>query len=169
MTPATIIRDARSEGVILAPSPAGTIKVTGQRAAVNRWRGVIREHKAEIVEFLKADTGDTATVSRCWLLHFPDRDPVAVTRYPETTHAEILERYPDAIAAEPFTPIIRRPSAPITFDEESAIRSWLAKIDETDPEIIAEVLRRCQSDADARDYFTERARSLGTREHGIDD
>ena len=76
---------------------------------------------------------------------------------PEATHAEILERHPDAVAAEPFTPTIRQPSAPLTASEETAIRAWLALIEETDPATIAEVIGQCQRDADARDYFTGRA------------
>ena len=69
----------------------------------------------------------------------------------------ILERHPDAVAAEPFTPTIRQPSAPLTANEETAIRAWLALIEETDPATIAEVIGQCQRDADARDYFTGRA------------
>lgn len=60
----------------------------------------------------KVSPGDTATAYCWWLVHYPDRDPVEVACCPEATHAEILERYPDAVAAEPFTPTIRQPSAP---------------------------------------------------------
>lgn len=101
--------------------------------------------------------GNTATTSRWWLIHYPDRDPVEVACCPEATHAEILERHPDAVAAEPFTPTIRQPSAHLTASEEMAIRTWLALIEETDPATIAEVIGQCQRDADARDYFTGRA------------
>jgi len=44
----------------------------------------------------------TATASRWWLIHYPDHNPVEVACFPPATHAEILERHPDAIAAEPF-------------------------------------------------------------------
>jgi hypothetical protein len=101
--------------------------------------------------------GDTATASRWWRIHYPDRDPVEVCCCPEATHAEILEWYSDALAAEPFTPTIRPPSAPLTASEETAIRAWLALIEETDPATIAAVIDHCQRDADARDYFTGRA------------
>ncbi len=101
--------------------------------------------------------GDMALTSCWWLIHYVERDPLEVACYPEVTHAEMLERYPDAIAAEPFTPLIRQPSAPLTASEETAIRTWLALIEETDPATIAEVIERCQRDADARDYFTDRA------------
>lgn len=101
--------------------------------------------------------GDTATASRWWLIHYSDRDPLEVAYCPEATHAEILERHPDAVAAESFTPTIRQPSAPLTAEEETVIRAWLAMIEETDPATIAEVIGQCQRDADARDYFTGRA------------
>ena len=157
MTPATIIREAQAEGVRLALSPAGTIKAAGDGAAVNRWLAVIREHKAEIIDVLKVGIGDMATASRWWLIHYPERDPVEVACCPEATHAEILEWHADAVAAEPFTPTIRQPSASLTASEETAIRAWLALIEETDPVIIGEVIGQCQRDADARDYFTGRA------------
>ena len=105
----------------------------------------------------KVGAGRTATASRWWLIHYPDRDPVEVACCPEATHADILERHPDAVAAEPFTPTIRQPSAPLTAREEQAIRAWLALIEETDPATIAEVIGQCQRDADARGYFTGRA------------
>jgi len=157
MNPATIIREAQAEGVRLALSSTGTIKATGDGAAVNRWLAVIREHKAEIIDALKVGAGDAATVSRWWLIHYPERDPVEVACCPEATHTEMLERHPDAVAVEPFTPTIRQPSAPMIADEEQAIRAWLELIEETDPATIAEVIGQCQRDADARDYFAGRA------------
>ncbi|WP_297462618.1 hypothetical protein, partial [Ferrovum sp.] len=68
-----IIHQATAEGVSLALSPAGTIKATGDRAAVDRWLAVIREHKEEIIEALKVSPGDTATTSFRWLVHYPGR------------------------------------------------------------------------------------------------
>ncbi|MDP1527506.1 MAG: hypothetical protein Q8M20_17000 [Rhodocyclaceae bacterium] len=105
----------------------------------------------------KVGAGDTAPVSCWWLLHYPDRDPVEVSCTPPATHAEILERHPDAVAAEPVTPTIRQTSAPLTAVDEVSIRVWLALIEETDPATIAKVIGQCQRDADARDYFTGQA------------
>ena len=53
MTPATIIREAQSDGVKLALSLTGTIKASGDGAAVSRWLPAIREQKAGIVEMLR--------------------------------------------------------------------------------------------------------------------
>jgi hypothetical protein len=166
MTPATIIREAQAEGVSLTLSSAGTIKATGDGAAVNRWLAAIREHKVEIMEALKVGAGDTA--STWWRLHYPDRYPAEVACSPEATHADILERHPDAVAAEPFTQTFRQPSTPLTTSEETAIRAWLALIEETDPATIAEVIGQCQRDVDARDYFTGRA-ATELNQKGTDD
>jgi hypothetical protein len=120
MTPAAIIQEAQAGGVRLALSPAGTIKVTGDGTAVNHWLAMIREHKAEIIDVLKVDAGNMAPGSRWWVLHYPDRDPVEVSCTPAATHAEILERHPDAIAAEPVIPTTRQSLAPMSSDEEAA-------------------------------------------------
>jgi hypothetical protein len=48
----------------------------------------------------KVGAGDTATASRWWLIHYPDRDPLEVACCPDVTHAEILERHPGTAAAE---------------------------------------------------------------------
>jgi hypothetical protein len=101
----------------------------------------------------EAGAGDTSAASRWRLIYCPGRDPVEVDCCPNATHAEILERHPGAVAAEPFTPSMRQPAVPTTAREELAIRAWLELIDETDPAIIAEVLRKCQGDTDARAYF----------------
>ena len=156
MTPAAIIRKAQADGVKLTLSTPRTIKATGDGAAVNRWLNVIREHKSEIIDALKGGANDTSPAYRHWLIHNPDRDPLEVLCTPPATHAEILEWYPDA-TVEPFTLAIRQTSASLTAEEETAIRAWLALIEETNPVTIAEVIGQCQREADARDYFTGRA------------
>jgi len=44
----------------------------------------------------------TTTASRWWLIHFLDGAPLEVACFPPATWAEILERHPYAIAAEPI-------------------------------------------------------------------
>lgn len=95
---------------------------------------------------------ETATASLCWRIHYTDRKPLEVACYPHATHAGILKEYPGAVAAEAFVPAIRRPSAPLTAEEETAMRARLAE--ETDQATIAEVIGQCQINADARDYWT---------------
>lgn len=97
MTATQIIEQASADGVTLALSPSGSIKATGEQSAVNRWLAVIRENKPGIVAALTA-----AFTAWRWLVHFADRDPLEVYCNPDATHAEILERYPDALAAEPI-------------------------------------------------------------------
>ena len=103
MTPSTILYDAQADGVRLSLSPAGTIKATGDSAAVSRWLPTIREHKPEIVEALQRagnDQSGTGTFYR-WLVRFLDRDPLEVTFSPEASRAEVEGWYPEATGAEP--------------------------------------------------------------------
>lgn len=112
MTPATIIREARADGVRLALSSAGTIKAIGDSAAVNRWLASLRAHRAGIIEALKAGAGDAVTCS-LWLMHFADRNPAAVIFAPAVDHAGALSAYSAAIAAEPMP---EPPAAPVPAD-----------------------------------------------------
>ncbi len=52
MTPSTIIQLATAEGLKLALSPTGTIKVRGNEETVIRWVPIIREQKSGIVAAL---------------------------------------------------------------------------------------------------------------------
>jgi hypothetical protein len=49
------------------------------------------------------------------------------------------------------------PAAQITTGQESAVRAWLAYIEEKDEAIIADVLTRCRTDPEARRYFVARS------------
>lgn len=65
-----------------------------------------------------------------------------------------------ATVAQVATVAVAKPQSPataMTAEEETAIRTWLAHIRETDPDIIAEVLNQCLADAEARAYFLRRA------------
>ena len=55
--------------------------------------------------------------------------------------------------------------SPLTRNAETSVRAWLARINETDAEIIEHVVYKCRRNVEARAYFLERAReeSLPTR------
>ena len=159
MTLSALIRKRDAGNLATAIPAISATQPKGEAATVARIAtvAVANPKEEKTAPPAKVGAGDTATASRWWLIHYPDRDPLEVACCPEATHAEILERHPDAVAAEPFTPTIRQPSAPLTAEDETAIRAWLALIEETDPATIAGVIGQCQRDADARDYFTGRA------------
>ncbi|GHU27071.1 hypothetical protein FACS189488_15150 [Betaproteobacteria bacterium] len=67
--------------------------------------------------------------------------------------------YPGAsVAPHPPTSITPPPTR-ITFEQEAAIRAWLASIGETDPALIADTMNLANRDAVARGYLLERAES----------
>ncbi|MFN6183193.1 MAG: hypothetical protein ACK4VS_10920 [Burkholderiales bacterium] len=159
MTLSALIRKRDTGNLATAIPAISATQPKGKAATVARIAtvAVANPKEEKTAPPAKVGAGDTATASRWWLIHYPDRDPLEVAYCPEATHADILERHPDAVAAEPFTPTIRQPSAPLTASEETAIREWLALIEETDPATIAEVIGQCQRDADVRSYFSGRA------------
>lgn len=59
-----------------------------------------------------------------------------------------------AVAAKP------EPLHELSEEEESSIRAWLEYIEETDPVIIAEVMTKCQSGAEARGYCLEQSKQV---------
>lgn len=156
MTLLDLIRKRDTGNLATAISAISATPDMREAATVARIATIAVANPKEEKEVLPAivGAGDLETASRWWLIHYPDRDPVEVACCPEATHADILERYPDALAAEPFTRTIRQPLTPLSTDEEKAIRDWLAMINELDPAIIAEVIEQCQQDTDARDHFT---------------
>ncbi|MBK9955722.1 MAG: hypothetical protein IPP18_11435 [Rhodocyclaceae bacterium] len=170
MTLSALIRKRDTGNLATAIPAISATQPKGEAATVARIAtvAVANPKEEKTAPPAKVGAGDTATASRWWLIHYPDRDPVEVACCPEATHADILERHPDAVAAEPFTPTIRQPSAPLTASEETAIRAWLALIEETDPATIAEVIGQCQRDAEARDYFTGRAAADNLQKNGAD-
>jgi hypothetical protein len=92
-----------------------------------------------------------------WLLHYRDCDAEVISYSPAVTHAEVMARYPNAIAADPYTPVTQKPDAPVSTEDEAAILGWLAHIGEAASETIAEVMAQCQGDAGARSYYLGRA------------
>ncbi len=88
MTPASIVRGAQADGLALALTPHGTIKVAGDRVVLDRWAPIIRGSKAAVIEVLSRHTepmtADQEAAVRAWLAHIHETDPAAI--------ADVLER-----------------------------------------------------------------------------
>ena len=86
MTPAAIIQKARTDGVILALSPSGSIKATGDQSQVDKWLPAIRNHKADIISALREAANDPPALlsgkdEACildWLSRIGEADPVTI-------------------------------------------------------------------------------------------
>ncbi|MBV5316901.1 MAG: hypothetical protein JZU50_03745 [Desulfobulbaceae bacterium] len=57
MTATEIIQATRADGLDIALSPDGKIKVNGKRPVVDRWRLTLIEHKDEIIHLLNREPG----------------------------------------------------------------------------------------------------------------
>lgn len=75
---------------------ASRVIVQPSERLTDELRQTIRDHRAEIV----------ATLSRswCWWLAYSESKHLIVYFHPEATRAEVLERYPGVLVAEPYTP-----------------------------------------------------------------
>lgn len=91
-----------------------------------------------------------------WLLHFPEREPVQVWTAPPASHAEILERHPAAIAAEPCAPPLSKAEKCMEADDVGAITEWVEAVG-GDADDLAIVLRQCDEDVEARVYYIREA------------
>ncbi|MBU1664277.1 MAG: hypothetical protein KKG92_02615 [Gammaproteobacteria bacterium] len=119
MTAAALIEQADADGLKLWPN-GGRMAYEGPPAVVERWKPILAANKPSILAELNArspvdreaspSAENTPTASRWWLIRYPDRDPVEVACFPPATHAEILERHTEAIAAEPINQAAPEPA-----------------------------------------------------------
>lgn len=109
MTPQTIIKNAAAEGVRLTLSATGNIKAAGDGAALSRWAGVIREHKAEIIHLLAAAndpvtlptpcTTSAASTPKTFVIALPGREPFGVSCLQGET--AVRAQWPTALSIHP--------------------------------------------------------------------
>lgn len=133
----------------------------------------IREHKAGLLELLaanntasaKPDDGPRAE----WLLHYAGRDPDRAVFSPPATWADVLERHPKAIAAEPYPGSSSLAAPALTDAERRMLAAYLERIGEDDPECIATYWRQCEQDAEARAAFLREAGALPALTYTLDD
>lgn len=64
MNALAIIEAATAEGLVVNLSPTGSLKATGEQEAVNRWRPLLKQHKAEIINLLIGKAGGVVTATR---------------------------------------------------------------------------------------------------------
>lgn len=109
MKPEEILERATVEGVSVALSSTGTVRVTGDQAAVDRWLPVIREHKPNLLNELHRERRRTevlalleASPGTGYAVYVEDAstDPVLVAvgvRNIATFEMEIPQKYYDGI------------------------------------------------------------------------
>jgi hypothetical protein len=115
-----LIQKLRATGLVLSVTDSGRLHVAPREALTDQTRALIRENRDTLLDVLRADDETASMVtSRLWLIHYTDRNPLEVACSPPATHAEILARHPDAIAAEPLAPF-----DPEAWEERAAIAEF---------------------------------------------
>lgn len=96
-----------------------------------------------------------------WLVRYPSGTAFRCHFAPEQTRSQVQAAHPEAISIEP---IEREFGEQVDLEtaDEAVIRAWLTRINETDPDLIAECLDCCRRDPESLAYFLRRARFGGT-------
>jgi hypothetical protein len=107
MSLSALIRKRGTGNLATAIPAISATQPTGEAATVARIAtlAVANPKEEKTAPLPKVGAGDTATASRWWLLHFSDRESLAVLFVPAVNHAAVLASYPDAVAAEPLDDI----------------------------------------------------------------
>jgi hypothetical protein len=161
MTPEAIFKEAEKDGVKLFPGAVGILKARGRHGAIQRWRPIINEHKAEVLAFVEHFTGPAEqadkpeVVSHWWRFYYPNGNLMDAAFCPPASRTEALKGEPDAIRAEAFEPRPpKRQYTPLEEKEEVAILAWLKRIEEDTP---LKALNDCRINMEVRDYFIRMA------------
>lgn len=102
MTSQTLIQDATRDGLTLAPTERGTLRVGGPKAAIAKWAPILKERKAEVLAALAANDahpipphGDNKTASH-WCI---TEDGLSCELWvsPSETLEQVQVRHPGAI------------------------------------------------------------------------
>lgn len=78
---------------------------------------------------------------------------------PEPLPAKLVETI-TAYKSELLRLLAANDVPPLLPEDERRIRAWLAHIEESDPDIVSEVLDRCRHDLNARAYFRHRSEEV---------
>ena len=152
MNISTLIEQAKSDGVKFSLSEMGTLKLAGENEIVHQWVPIIREHKPEIIQTLQEPR------HFLWRITLADGKTQTVSFTPEADQHEVMALYPQVFSVEPIIEERSATEPPMTDEEEQTILIWLTHIGEDDPVTIGEVIDRCRSHTEAREYFLGRAK-----------
>ncbi len=64
MNALAIVEAATADGLVVDLSPTGSLKAIGEQEAVNRWRPVLKQHRAEIINLLSKKPGGAVEAAR---------------------------------------------------------------------------------------------------------
>jgi len=132
VTPAAMIREAEADGVHVTLAPDDSARMVGTPEAVRAWAPKLRQHRAEILDALRAEA--ESTTRRHWVIRYPDGTLDELDTIPPATRAEVLARYP---GRAPRSRPSSRASATLSLDRPGCKRSWRQIQPSTDPRVIA--------------------------------
>lgn len=122
MSAAAIIQQAQSDGLQLAITERGTVKLSGPKPAIERWTPTVRQHKPEIIQALMAanDERDHAELARL---------VARVCRAYDCMPEEVAEAIDTALrdfeaARETYTSLARNLGMSLQDDRPHGCQTW---------------------------------------------
>lgn len=155
---AALLFDLSAAGVKVRMDEQGTLKASGDQAALDRWLPEIRTHKAEILALLAANDPEPVINYRLFVITRPTSEAFTVSRNPPCTLAEIQGDYPGCtVALEPALP----PAAALEGESLAIAYAVLRAWGEDDTESCMEWLDSLARDPVLLEQMEEQAVALG--------
>lgn len=144
------------EGVAVTLSGDDKLKLTGRQSVIEVVADDIREHKTEIVRYLKAG-GRCQTCAKGSRQDDQIRCKIRIDLLPVYGEGNPLRYIPadGGLTCKEYTPSADFLTA--RSNDEAKVLAWLDRIGEDDPVTIGEVIDAIRRDSDALDYFIGRA------------
>lgn len=145
-----LLGEARRAGItFMLPTPEKLV-ARGDKLQIEHLQPALAEHKIRILDALRQEDAEVATH---WVLHNAQGEPLEVLCQPPASRLEVLSTHAGFLSAEIFTQKLTLPPLALRADEILALRRWLAQIGESDPVLVEEVIRQCQTSQAAREGF----------------
>jgi hypothetical protein len=151
-----LLSEIEDAGLTIAIEDGG-LRVRPRERLTDRLRGLIRDHKDELIDALSPDTDDPPR--RLWLVRHPDGTVISHAFTPPVTLGEVLTLYPGASVKAEVEPTAG------TLDDATRTQAerYLDRIGEHDPVARAEYLDHIATDPRLVAQMT-RARALAQPE-----
>lgn len=126
-----ILDAMRADGLVIALTD-GSIKLSGDREVIARWRGTVIAQKDDVVAALaspaKVGAGETAVdvTYRGWQITYPGRPPFESSVVPPQTLVTMREFHPEAVTVTPIIPPTKRTASDAEAREIRALIRALA-------------------------------------------
>ena len=147
MIPQTLIQEAARDGLTLAPTDKGTLRVHGPKAALAKWAPILKERKAEVLAALNPSPGsvpltaDETLSLRAWLAFIGETDKATIEDVLRACERSLTTRAHWLREARFTEAAVATRAASEAFEERAAILEYEGGLSRKEAERIAQLSR----------------------------